>query len=86
MVDIFIAIALWTMPAMLEDGKCSVCKRFGVNSTVTMDNFGSCTLVNCMPGHYNENGEYVAGPACNTCSVSGRCSRGHQVAMVVRSN
>ena len=66
--------------AILIDGKCSICVKEGQKSTVTMDSFGSCTLMACSPGHYDEDGKWVAPLPCNTCSRVGRCSRGHRVA------
>jgi hypothetical protein len=70
--------------ATLIDGKCSICVKEGRKSTVTMDSYGSCTLLACSPGHYDEDGKWVAPPPCNTCSRSGKCSNGHSVSEITK--
>jgi hypothetical protein len=81
MNSIFILVLslLWSQPAYLENGKCSVCHRFGVTSTVTVNMTVTCTLMACSPSYYDTTGKYVYVPDCNTCSAAMRCSRGHAV-------
>ena len=73
------AMLTWFQPGPLEEGRCSQCKRFGMTSTVTMEPFGTCTLMGCDPGHYDETGKFIPGVPCNSCYSHGRCSRGHYV-------
>ena len=68
----------------LENGICSICKKQGLKSTVTMDGMMSSTAVYCGSGHYGEKGKFVSPPACNAVTQYGRCSRGHTV--MIQSN
>jgi hypothetical protein len=68
----------------LQDGICSICKKKGLKSTVTMDGMMSSTAVFCGNGHYDEDGVFVYPKPCNTVTQYGRCSRGHTV--MVQSN
>jgi len=84
MDGILLFLALLLAPATLDHGRCSTCKRFHVESKVTMDGFVSCTAMYCGPGPtvYNEEGNVISQAAstpCNTCTEHGRCSRGHSV-------
>ncbi len=65
----------------LHEGKCSICEKAGVKSTVTMDGYSSCTAMYCGSGFYDEDGKFQAPKACNTCTTVGHCSRGHQVSI-----
>ncbi len=65
--------------AVLVDGKCSICIEDHEKSTVTMESTGWTTSMYCGPGHYDEDGKYVAPPTCNTTTSYGKCSRGHIV-------
>ena len=70
--------------AELIDGKCSICLSEHEKSTVTMDGYGSCTLLACAPGHYDEDGKWVPPVACNTCTYTGHCSRGHSIVVTFK--
>jgi hypothetical protein len=80
-------IALWVLSLQLADhglraelveGRCSLCMQIGTTSRVELG-IGSCTLMHCGSGYYDEKGVYVAPPKCNTCKVVHACSRGHNV-------
>ena len=66
-------------PAFLHNGKCSVCEKWGVKSTVEMQMFGTATAMFCGNGHYDEGGTFVPPKNCNTLTRYGRCSRGHAI-------
>ena len=72
--------------ARLEEGRCDLCKRLGLRSTVTMDDWASCTAMLCGSGYYDESGVYHVAKPCNTCSMHGRCSRGHVVYQEYKSS
>lgn len=72
-------VSLSLGPATLMDGRCSHCKRLGVESRVILSGVASCTAVYCGGGHYDEKGRYVAPPKCNSCTAVHECTRGHQV-------
>lgn len=81
---ILLFLALMLAPATLDNGQCSTCKRFHVESKVTMSEMMSCTLLYCGGGEtvYDEKGRVVPQPErkpCNTCTQYGRCGRGHSV-------
>lgn len=65
--------------AELVDGKCSICMREHRKSTVTMNPYGSSTLMYCGSGYYDEDGKFIPLPNCNTTIYTGRCSNGHLV-------
>lgn len=73
-----LAIQPYTV-AEFVDGRCSLCIRFGNESTVRLDPYGNCTAMFCGTGHYDEKGKFHAPPECNTCRYTGACSRGHVV-------
>ena len=68
----------------LDDGICSVCKKLGKKSTVTMDMYSTVTAMYCGGGEdrYDEHGKLLPKPpagGCNTATQGGRCSNGHKV-------
>lgn len=67
----------------LIDGKCSVCQKAGLKSTVVMDGGGSCTAMYCGSGYYDEDGKFHAPKDCNTCTYRGKCSRGHSILVFI---
>jgi len=71
----------------LDKGVCSICKKQGKKSTVTMDGFASCTAMFCSASldTYDTDGHLLpktAAANCNTCTRYGRCSNGHTVTQV----
>jgi len=84
MDGILLFLALLTSLATLDNGQCSTCKQFHVESKVTMSAFMSCTLLYCVGEQtvYDEKGRIIPQPEpkpCNTCTRYGMCSRGHSV-------
>lgn len=72
-------LSIWFQTATLTEGKCSICQKLHIKSTVVMNAYGSCTLMFCGPGYYDEEGKYVAPKPCNTCAYEGNCSNGHHI-------
>jgi hypothetical protein len=85
LIAVIAAISLLMQPATLEDGRCSVCKWLGLRSTVLMSAGMACTAMFCGSGYYDEDGRFHAPQPCNTCTRMGSCSRGHQIAELLKN-
>lgn len=81
MISAMLALVLWLTPGVLVEGKCSVCMKFKLTSTVEPKGPMTCSADYCGKGMYNAKGEYIPPPACNSCSGELICSRGHKLVM-----
>jgi hypothetical protein len=64
----------------LENGRCAVCRRLGLKSTVPIEGYCSCTTMYCSGGYYDEDGHAVRPTeSCNTCTCTRTCSKWHVI-------
>ena len=70
------------LPSLIN-GRCSVCMKLKLKSTVRCNGVSSCTVMYCGSGYFDENGDFNPPEPCNTCTTYCECSQGHTI--VIRS-
>ena len=68
--------------AHLVNGKCSTCLLLNLRSKVSMNQVGAkTTAMFCGNTTYDENGNIQLPKPCNSVTIQGKCTNGHNIAV-----